>query len=127
CLISSFSSSAGTFCAVSVRKINSFFSSCFKKAIITDSARASLRDFFHAQIGQKRFLHVFPLCCFFFSNVSSATIIMNVLHSFTSSNVFSETIFSDTSFSIKYSYILFFLFFIVYLSIMSCFFLFFTV
>src|SRR5699024_12795685 len=69
----------------------------------TDSARASLRDFFHAQIGQKRFLQVFPLCCFFFSNVSSATIIMNVLHSFTSSNVFSETTFSDTSFSIKYA------------------------
>src|SRR5699024_12545550 len=81
----------------SVHKINSLFSSCFKLAIITDIARLSLRDFFHAQIGQKRFLHVFPLCCFFFSILSSATIIMNVLHSFTSSNIFSEIRFSDTS------------------------------
>src|SRR5699024_9408759 len=75
----------------------------------------------------KRFLHVFPLCCFFFSNVSSATIIMNVLHSFTSSNEFPETRFSDTSFSIKYEYTQFLRFFFVYFSIISCFFLFFTV
>src|SRR5699024_7009411 len=108
-------------------KINSFFSSCFKLAIITDSARASLRDFFHAQIGQKRFLHVFPLCCFFFSNVSSATIIMNVLHSFTSSNVFSESRFSDTSFSIKSVNTHYFSFFFVVLSVVSFFFLFFYV
>src|SRR5699024_9272093 len=85
------------------------------------------RDFFHAQIGQKRFLHVFPLCCFFFSNVSSATIIMNVLHSFTSSNVFSETRFSDTSFSIKSATTPFLRFFFVDLSILSGFFLFFSV
>src|SRR5699024_12551471 len=83
-----FSSSAGTFGAVSVRKINSFFSSCSKQAIITDSARASLRDFFHAQIGQKRFLQVFPYCCFFFSMLSSATTIIIVLHSFSFTNIF---------------------------------------
>src|SRR5699024_11899448 len=92
-----------------------------------DSARASLRDFFHAQIGQKRFLHVFPLCCFFFSNVSSATIIMNVLHSFTSSNVFSDTRFSDTSFSIKYANSTFLHFFFMYLYIILYFLLFFLI
>src|SRR5699024_6662338 len=115
------------FGSVRVSIINSCCSSCFKLAIITDSARASLRDFFHAQIGQKRFLQVFPLCCFFFSMLSSATIIMNVLHSFTSSNIFSETRFSDTSFSIMYANTLFLRFLFVYLSIMSCFFVFFAV
>src|SRR5699024_12772116 len=84
--------------------------------------RASLRDFFHAQIGQKRFLQVFPFCCFFFSMLSSATIIMNVLHSSTSSNIFSETRFSDTSFSLKSASTPFLRFFFVDLSIMSCFF-----
>src|SRR5699024_5279039 len=73
----------------------------------------------------KRFLHVFPLCCFFFSMLSSATIIMNVLHSFMFFSVLSETIFSDTSFSIKYANTPFLRFFFLDLSIMSCFFLFF--
>src|SRR5699024_1216844 len=81
--------------------------------------------FFQAHIGQKRFLHVLPLCCFLFSRFSSAIIIMNVLHYFMSFNVFSVIILSYTSFSIKLANTTFLRFFFVELFIISCFFLFF--
>src|SRR5699024_11624572 len=73
------SSAAFTFGAVNVKKINSFCSSSFKYCIITESAKASLRAFFHEQIGQNRFLHELPLCCFFFSIVCYLTFIIYVL------------------------------------------------
>src|SRR5699024_6886381 len=88
---SSSSSSAGTFGAVSVRKINSFLCSSLMYFIWTDKARASFFAFLQEQIGQKRFLQELPLCCFFFSIFSSLTNIINVLQSSMSSRFVSET------------------------------------
>src|SRR5699024_6152220 len=71
--------------------MNSFLCSSLIYFIITDNARASLRAFFHEQIGQKRFLQELPLCCFLFSIFSSLTYIKKLSQSLIRSCIFSLT------------------------------------
>src|SRR5699024_5457264 len=91
CLISSSSSSDLTLGAVKVRKTKSLFFSSLKYCINTLIFSAFFRDFFQAQIGQKRLSQLFERCNLVFSIVLSATINKNVLHSLMRSNDLSLT------------------------------------